>query len=625
MNDPTQSAMFDTVAYEPRLDRAGKLTPRPYQAVAVDSVFRELNAGVRSTLLVYPTGTGKTVIFADLALRWPLGRVMVVAHKRILVQQAAEKLALHLGYDPEIEMAKQRSRIHRSSSRVFVASIQTLTSTMRCGCIEPTQCRYCCGSGKALRMTKFDPAEFGLVILDEAHHCAAVSYRRFIAYMSDGNPDLRVVGCTATPDRGDRLALGSIFATTASAMPLTDAIEDGWLVAPHERSIVVDGLDFRRVKTTAGDLNQRQLANVMMGRDVDADSDVLSEEEVAASAVSAHRIAAPTVAECGGKTTLVFGVDKAHVKALTEAFNSYDGIIADYVIDETPEQMRQIILRRYNAGEINVLVGCGVFLEGFDCDRIQYLAIGRPTKVRSLYCQMVGRGTRPLAGVIRSDMTRDERLAAIAASAKSRCVVLDFTGNAGRHNLCSLIDIYDGEWPEDLVDEAASIIADSDEAIDPREAIKQAEAARLKREMERRAKEEQERANRERLMATARYHVEQRGTAIHTRPFDAGGAGLHCSMKQAELLRKLGVNDDAIRRFTPRQAGAVIDERLRRVGGEMRVFFGKFAGRKLSDLPRQYIEWCLQNMSDQVLKAKIARNVAIMRGLVNQDADGEKP
>jgi len=172
---------------------------RPYQEAAVEGVYEAWQTS-RATLIVQPTGTGKTIVCAHVIDRLPEGRVMVLAHREELIFQAADKIQRVTGRAPDIEMAEMRADHGPlwDRARVVVSSIQT----------------QCAGASGAPRMKRFDPADFGLVIVDEAHHATAPTYRRVVDHYRQ-NPDCRVLGVTATPDRHDEEALGQVFESVA--------------------------------------------------------------------------------------------------------------------------------------------------------------------------------------------------------------------------------------------------------------------------------------------------------------------------------------------------------------------------------------------------------------------------
>lgn len=325
---------------------------RPYQTAAVEAVLARFRAGDRSTLLVLPTGCGKTVVFADIARRgvqWRR-RTLVLAHRTELLDQARSKL-LAVGVDAAIEQADQRA----GDAPVVVASVQTL---------------------RGARLASFAPDAFHLIVVDEAHHAAAASYGAILGHFSGA----KVLGVTATPDRLDGAALGAVFQSCAYRYELRQAIRDGWLAPIRARRVVVDGVDLGGVHTRAGDFDQGELAEVM------------------ADAVALHGVAKPLLDLSGDRKAILFAVNVAHAKALAEVLNAYQPGIARAVDGSASATERAGVLEAFRAGAFRVLVNCALFTEGFDEPSIACVGIARPTKSRALYTQMVGRGTRLAEG-----------------------------------------------------------------------------------------------------------------------------------------------------------------------------------------------------------------------------------
>lgn len=400
------------------------MNPRPYQSDAVAKTIEAWQTH-SSALVVMPTGTGKTVVFSLVTeIRKAAGRVMVVAHREELINQAADKIQKVTGEVAEIEMADRRADTHMfNRAKVIVSSIQTQIA------------------GKPKRMTRFNPKEFGLLIVDEAHHATAASYQEVIKYYKEGNPNLKVLGVTATPDRADEAALGQIFECVPYVYEITQAIKDGYLVPIHARSVLVEGLDYSKVRTTAGDLNGKDLA------------DVMSNEEVLQQIVDAG------IRECGSRKTIVFappgfkkdGGDAFRVsERLTEIFNRHRPECARLVSQDTPKDLRAQIFKDFANGRFQFLVNVGIATEGFDDPGIEVVVLARPTESRSLFTQMVGRGTRPLPGLVDGVESASERCNAIAASPKPACEVLDFVGVCGKHKLVTVADILGGKYGDDV-------------------------------------------------------------------------------------------------------------------------------------------------------------------------------
>lgn len=418
------------------------MTMRPYQNAAVEGAFKawEENA---STLIVLPTGLGKTVVFSEIVRRMQPARSIVIAHREELIFQAAEKIERVTGVAGGIEMGENHA------TGFFGEPPPYVVSTVQ------TQCSGGDGGG---RMTKFLPEDFGLVVIDEAHHATSATYKRVIKYYRQ-NPNCKILGVTATPDRADEEALGQVFDSVAYEYQILQAIRSGWLVPIQQQMVTVGSMDFSNIKTTAGDLNQGELAEVM-------------EEERNLQAV-----AQPSVEICGDKRAIVFAATVKQAERLAEIINRYKPDTASWICGKTDKDDRRRILKDFKDGRLQFVVNVGVLTEGFDDSGVEVIVMARPTKSRALYAQMAGRGTRPhdtVAGLLGGCATDAERCAMIANSVKPSCLIVDFCGNAGRHKLVSSADILGGNISDDVAEAvAAKIRENGGKPVDVSEAIQQ--------------------------------------------------------------------------------------------------------------------------------------------------------
>lgn len=474
---------------------ANSLDLRDYQQGFCNGVQEQFSKGSKSTLGILPTGCGKTVCFSTIARDWKDGRVLILAHREELIFQAAEKIEAITGDRPEIEMADYRAARHGllTASNVVVSSVQTQNSGRACSVCSQLSCDYCqgdyhkcpncsqqvlqceiCLGGIERRMQRFDPDEFGLIIIDEAHHATADSYRRILSYYGR-NPALRILGVTATPDRADEQAMGKVFDSIAFEYGILNAINDGWLVPIKQQWVTVDGLDLSKVRTTAGDLNEGDLEKVM-----------IDEENI-------HGVVSPTLEIAGDKATLVFTASVEQAELTADVFNRHKPNSAICIHGGTPKDERRELLERYSKGAFQFLCGCGVFLEGFDEPRIEVIAMARPTKSRALYAQAIGRGTRPIYPP--REATPDERKAAILGSPKPEMLVLDFVGNSGRHKLISTADILGDALPDEFVERAVKLAQTKGKPVDMLTEFENLEATI-------------EQEKKKRIVANAKYHAQ---------------------------------------------------------------------------------------------------------------------
>lgn len=432
---------------------------RPYQEEAVNNTLGAFHQH-DSVLAVMATGLGKTVFFSHVAKDFMnRGRVMVLAHREELITQAKDKLQRVTGIDADIEMGESWAMNNYFKSEIVTSTIQTQIAGMD-------------GNG---RMTRFDPSEFSLLVVDEAHHAVANTYQRVINHYRQ-NPSLKVLGVTATPDRTDELALGKIFSAVSYEYDIRDGIYDGWLVPIEQMSVEVQSLDFSQMRTTAGDLNGKDLA------------EQLEFEE------NLHGIADPTIKIVGDRKALVFAASVAQAERLAEIFNRNRAASAEFVTGKTPKEYRRKLFDAFAQRELQYLVNVGVATEGFDDPSIEVVVMARPTKSRCLYTQMAGRGTRPLEGIVDGLSDANARKSAIASSGKSSVEIIDFVGNCGRHKLVTSADILGGRYEDDVVELAKQTAQETSERtgkpVDMMTELQRAESEIARR---RRMREEAER------------------------------------------------------------------------------------------------------------------------------------
>lgn len=210
------------------MPNTNSLPLRPYQQRAKEQIHTEWEQGRLRTLLVLPTGTGKTIVFAAVAEDQVRAgdRVLILAHRGELLEQAADKLQKSTGLGCAVEKAEQSCLA--SWYRVVVGSVQSLQ--------------------RPQRLEKFPHNYFSTIIIDEAHHAVTDGYRRIL----DWFPAAKVLGVTATPDRGDLRNLGEVFDSLAYEYKLTDAIRDGFLCRIMAQTIPLR-LDISTVGMSGGD------------------------------------------------------------------------------------------------------------------------------------------------------------------------------------------------------------------------------------------------------------------------------------------------------------------------------------------------------------------------------------
>jgi superfamily II DNA or RNA helicase len=508
---------------------------RDYQQDMLEAIFREWTAH-KSTMVVAATGTGKTVVIAAVIREAQPKPALVLAHREELIRQAKEKIEAVAGLPVEIEKADLwagTSLFHRNP--VVVSSIQTQVS----------------GPPHKRRYMRFNPWAFGILIIDECHHATSKSYREVVAWYQR-NPELRVLGVTATPDRADEEALGQVFESVAYEYDTLDAIDGGHLVGVTQQFVAVESLDYSHIRTTAGDLNEGDLAKVM---ETEENIQGICQPTLEAMwGLPPKTLSSIPVAQWHeylsglGRTprrTIIFtaSVEQAKMGAAVLS-RAMDGI--EWVCGATNKDQRRATLSRFATGETHAVFNCGVLLEGFDNPRVELIAMARPTKSRALYAQAIGRSTRPLPGVVDGLATAEERRAAIAASAKPFCRVLDFTGNSGHHKLVTCADILGGKVSPEAVDRAKQKAIKDGKPVMIMVTMSNAEAEleREKREKQRLERERQEAARRARLLAKSNYNLEDvdpfRGATVPYAKSNFSRDGRGFTERQAAVLRNAG-------------------------------------------------------------------------------------
>lgn len=347
---------------------------RPYQNEAKNSIFEEWDKGVNKTLLVLPTGCGKTIVFAkvteDCVRRGD--RVLILAHRGELLDQAADKIKTATGLGCATEKAEETCL--GSWYRITVGSVQTLMREKRLG--------------------QFPADYFKTIIIDEAHHCVSDSYQRVLQHF----PNAKVLGVTATPDRGDMKNLGEYFESLAYEYTLPKAIKSGYL-SPIKALTLPLKIDMSGVGIQAGDFKVGDIGTALDPY--------------------LHSIADEMAKYCCDRKTVVFLPLVKTSQKFRDILNS-KGFQAAEVNGES--QDRTEILADFDAGKYNVLCNSMLLTEGWDCPSVDCIVVLRPTKVRSLYSQMVGRGTRLCPG-------------------KDHLLLLDFLWMTERHELCHPADL----------------------------------------------------------------------------------------------------------------------------------------------------------------------------------------
>lgn len=486
---------------------------RKYQSDAISSTFAawENHASVLGCM---PTGAGKTIVASEVIKRRG-GRALVLCHTGELVTQFAKSL-WKFGLDSEIEKADLWADTHTlNGTPVVIATPQTLYSQ------------------KGKRLKRWAPDSFNLLIVDEGHHYSGAPAFEGVVKHFLANPDLRCLALTATPDRHDGVALARICEAVAFQYEILNMIDEGYLVGVEQYLAKIESLDLSRCRITAGDLNGADLAEV-----VEQEKPLLEMADVTLK----------TVAE---KKTLVFAHSVKQAERMAEIFNRHRPGSSDCVFGHTPDQKRQEVFKRFSDDRLQILVNVGVAGEGYDNPRIEAVVCARPTKSRARYTQQIGRGLRPLEGVLDGLESAEERRMAIAATSKPVCIVLDFVGNSGRHSLVTAADVLGGK------------ISDQAKALAHKRILKSGRGNILDELTlaERELREDQERRKRAGIIGDAKYRL------TYVDPFKAFSQRAEkwkgykqkypLTSKQRNTLLKNGYNPDE---FSPAEGQQIISK-----------------------------------------------------------------
>ena len=447
------------------------LTPRDYQLEARDAVLEQWNTGHRSTLIVMATGTGKTMVAGMLLPYLPTnGRALVLTPRVNIMRQFAKHCAPHCKVLHEHGQFRAAFRAGNFSmdGTVVLSTYPTMYS-------------------RAIKRQRpwLDPKNYDFLILDEIHRARAKSWEQGVQHFLEGNPDIRCLGMTATPQRGDKRSVANLCPTLAYEYPAQryrrcdkSAIDDGWL-APLDGEIV------RSAELKLNDLKGWDFSDQKVDVRMHNPETLLKIAEIACS-------------KCEDKKTIIFvpGINTA--KAVCELINGnlveVEGVTtkvasakpgsACCITSKTPKAMRMAYedaFRAYQQGDpssgYQFLVSVNIFTEGADFPDVQIGVNANPTKQPQVYTQRVGRLLRPWPvdgqTVVDGLESPEERRAAIAGSPKPVAYLIDLTGNAGQNRLCTTIDFMRPDLAEDIRDRAVKLMEDRPD-FKAREAIEAA-------------------------------------------------------------------------------------------------------------------------------------------------------
>lgn len=371
-------------------------TLRPYQQAAKAQIFAAWDE-CNNILFQMPTGTGKPRLFTSIIsdiktwgiLNGKNFKILIIAHRIELIEQISESLNKYNVEHGIIAGGKERT----PRAQIQVASIQTIT-----------------------HRTNRDVAEnlnVDFIIVDEAHHSIANSYRKLWSLYSDA----KKLGVTATPWRMSHLGFTSIYDKLIQSEPVKDFISKGWLAPYIYYSLTPNSIIQDRIKA----INEF---------DIEGDYKVSAIEKVVDNRSIRANLLNSYLKYAKGKKGIIYSVSRKHSDHICNEFKSA-GIKIVRIDNETPREERRLYVQRFKNGLIDIIVNVDIFSEGFDCPDIEFIQLARPTKSLVKYLQQVGRGLRPTKG-------------------KSKCVILD---NVGAHNEFGFPDS-DHDWNKEFIGEA---------------------------------------------------------------------------------------------------------------------------------------------------------------------------
>lgn len=469
---------------------------RPYQSEARDAILTAWNEGVQKALLVLPTGCGKTIVFASVVDdKVKQGkRVLIVAHRGELLEQAADKLKNAYGIDSALEKAQNTAL--GSDELVTVGSVQSLA--------------------QATRLVKFPADYYDYIIVDEAHHVMSDTYQTVVRHF----PDAKVLGVTATPDRGDQKNLAKYFEKKVYEYPMAKAIKEGYLVPIVAKQIPLD-IDLTGVTLSKGDYAVGSVSTAL--------DPYLAQ------------IADELVEFCKDRKTVVF-LPLINTSQKMCAMLNNRGFRAAEVNGDSSD--RSEILKKFEQGDYNILCNSMLLTEGWDCPSVDCIVVLRPTKVRSLYRQMVGRGMRLSPETGKKDL-----------------LLLDFLWLTGKHDLCRpSAMVADDEELAKAIDkkvgeEGTDILKAREEAIRERE-----EAVKKRLEAEAKKRKNSDRKIRTIDPLQFAFDIDDHELINYVPVFQWEMA--EPTEKQLTTLKGLGIDTDAI--TTKGMASVYIDKAMKR-------------------------------------------------------------
>lgn len=469
---------------------------RDYQQAAVGKVCSSAKAGDRRIVVCQPVGSGKTEVMAELCrkAKYPL----VIAPLIDLMKQARDRLELRLDERCDIEQGLMRADLRR---RIIVGSRDSLLS------------------GNRYKASGYD--RVSLVLVDECHVGITPRLEEMLKHFEAQGAT--IVGFSATPYKGKGKAL-RYWPRPQVVYSLMDGIQDGYLVPPKCFMSEAKSLDMTMIDEVCGEWDKKQLAAVLTAEHF--------VQEVSSLVLQTHN----------RQPSVVYACNVRQARLLAEVFERY-GKKVSIVHSKQNLVERKDNMDAFLKGDASIIVNVGILGYGWDHPELRNIYMAAPTRSLSRYEQRLGRGTRALPGVIDPDMSREERLAAIASSGKPHFSIYDITDSSRSHQLLSALDVLDAKsraCAKRRERISSGLSMDGTDAVD---AIREADEFDLA-EMEAKAAELRE--------------------------------------KRRALL--VGVTFD-------HNSRDLFSEPEEKKGKGWRMLYGKYKGQRLDSLPEGYLQW----------------------------------
>lgn len=354
---------------------------RPYQQNAKESIFTSWNE-VDDILFQMPTGTGKTRLFTSIisdikawsVLKTINYKILIIAHRIELIDQISESLDRYKISHGIIAGGRERDL----RKYVQVASIQTITHHTNIDTISDLN--------------------IGFIIIDEAHHSVARSYKKLWKLF----PDAKKLGVTATPWRMNNIGFTEIYQKLITSKPIKDFISEGWLAPYNYYSVRGNSIEQEKISSITEFDVEGDYKTSALEREMDT-------VQIRARLLDSYKKIA------NGKKGIIYSISRKHSDHICEEYKKA-GINIVKIDSLTPRDERKMYVQRFKNGQIDIIVNVDIFSEGFDCPDIEFIQLARPTKSLVKYLQQVGRGLRPTMG-------------------KSNCIILDNVGSSNEFGL----------------------------------------------------------------------------------------------------------------------------------------------------------------------------------------------